>query len=124
MSYLDTPTRMRLDIEMDCKPGIGQWKGGHMDYVSLVLISAHRGTKSRFFRIPEMAFSSFSGVMEPFSKYPAAPSWMSFLPCFSDRLLIAKTGIWEVDGVCFNVRSTSTPSISGMSMSRRIMLGL
>jgi len=74
MSYLDTPTPMHLDIEMDCKPGIGQWKGGHMDYVSLVLISAHRATKSRFFRIPEIAFSSFSGVMEPFSKYPAAPS--------------------------------------------------
>ena len=44
MSYLDTPTRMRLDIEMDCKPGIGQGKGGHMDYVSLVLISAHQET--------------------------------------------------------------------------------
>jgi len=52
-----------------------------------------------------MAFSSFSGVMEPFSKYPAAPSWMSFLPFFSDRLLIAKTGMWDVDGVCFNFRS-------------------
>src|ERR1700730_16170248 len=127
MPYLDTPTRMRLDIEMDCKLGIGQWKGDHMDYVPLVLTvgSAHpQGTKSRFFRIPEMAFSSFSGVMEPFSKYPAAPSWMIFSPFFSDRLLIINTGISVVDCVCFNVRNTSTPSISGMSMSRRIMLGL
>jgi hypothetical protein len=60
-----------------------------------------------------MAFSSFSGVMEPFSKYPATPSWMSFWPFFSDRLLIANTGILAVDGVCFNVRSTSAPSIIG-----------
>src|SRR5260370_14794844 len=124
MSYLDTPTRMRLDIEMDCKPGIGQWKGGHMDYVFLVLISAHKGTKSRCFRIPEMEFSLFSGVMEPFSKYPAAPSCMSFSPFFSDRPLIINTGISVVDCVCFNVRNTSTPSISRMSMSRTTMLGL
>jgi hypothetical protein len=79
---------MLLDIEMDCKLVIGPWKRHHMNYVSVVLPvgSAHpQGTKSRFFRIPEMAFSSFSGVMEPFSKYPAAPSWMSFSPFFSDR---------------------------------------
>jgi hypothetical protein len=74
-----------------------------------------------------MAFSSFSGVMEPFSKfstYPAAPSWMSFSPFFSDRLQIINTGISVVDCVCFTVQSTSTPSISGISISRRIMLGL
>jgi hypothetical protein len=89
-----------------------------------LLLSVPLGTNSRFFRIPEMAFSSFSGVMVPFSKYPAAPSWMSFWLFCSDRLLIANTGISDVEGVCFNFRSTSTPSISGMSMSRRIMLGL
>ncbi len=72
------------------------------------------------FRIPVMAFSSLSGVIEPFSKYLAAPSWMSFFPFFSDGLLIINTGISVVDGVCFNVRSTSTPSISGRSMARRI----
>jgi hypothetical protein len=38
---------MRLDIEMDCKPSTGQWKLGHMDYVSVVLISgpAHAYTR-------------------------------------------------------------------------------
>ncbi len=76
------------------------------------------------FRIPVMAFSSLSGVIEPFSKYLAAPSWMSFFPFFSDGLLIINTGISVVDGVCFNVRSTSTPSISGRSMARRIMFRL
>jgi len=55
-------------------------------------------------------------------------SWNLFkVPCrplpFSDRLLIANTGISVVDGVCFNLRSTSTPSISGLSTSRRTMLG-
>src|ERR1700681_4206737 len=127
MPYLDTPTRMRLDIEMDCKLGIGQWKGDHMDYVPLVLTvgSAHpQGTNSRFFRIPEMAFSSFSGVMEPFSKYPAAPSWMSFSPFFSDSLLIINTGISVVCGFFLHVRRPPPPSISGINMSRRIMLGL
>src|ERR1700730_13066807 len=49
---------------------------------------------------------------------------MSFSPFFSDRQLIINTGISVVDCVCFNVRNTSTPSISGTSMSRRIMLGL
>ncbi len=65
-----------------------------------------------------MAFSSLSGVIEPFS-HPAAPSWMSFFPFFSDRLLIINTGISVADGVC----TSSTPSISGRSMARRIMLG-
>jgi hypothetical protein len=45
MSYLDTPTPMLLDIEMDCKLGIGQGKRGHMDYVPAVLISGPAHTK-------------------------------------------------------------------------------
>jgi len=81
------------------------------------------GTNSRFFRIVETAFSNVSGVMEPFSKYPAAPSWMSVFRFFSDRLVIIKTGMSAVDDVSFNLLSTSMPPISGMSMSRRIKAG-
>jgi hypothetical protein len=46
---------------------------------------SRQGTKSRFFRIPEMAFSSFSGVMEPFSKYLPLykkPKRRGRSPCF------------------------------------------
>ena len=66
-------------------------KGQATAWLTASLASDSSGTNSRFVRIPETAFFSFSGVIKPFSKYPATPSWMSFFPFFSDRLPIANT---------------------------------